>query len=148
MSRLLTLLLLYKSGYSVGRYISIERQIEKTKDSYYDALQLADTGWHTGKNDPTPFIRYMLMVILSCYTEFDERAGLIEKASPSGTAYDIVKAYAENKLGKFTGVEVIAACPGIGRSAALNALKRLVDEGVLLRQGAGRSTFYVRAEGV
>ena len=68
MSRLLTLLLLYKSGYNVGKYISVEKQIEKTKDIYYDTLEKADMGWHEEKNDATPFIKYMLQVILSCYT--------------------------------------------------------------------------------
>lgn len=77
MSRLLTLLLLYKSGYSVGKYISIERQIEKIKDRYYDVLESSDIGWHEEKNDPIPFIRYMLMVILACYTRFEERVGII-----------------------------------------------------------------------
>lgn len=77
MSRLLTLLLLYKSGYNVGKYISIEKQIEKTKDRYYDVLQQIDLGWHEEKNDPTPFIRYMLQVILACYTEFEDRVGLL-----------------------------------------------------------------------
>ena len=67
MSRLLTLLLLYKNGYSVGKYISIERQIEKTKDRYYDVFETSGIGWHEEKNDPTPFIRYMLTVILACY---------------------------------------------------------------------------------
>ena len=73
MSRLLTLLLLYKNGYRVGKYISIEKQIEKTKDRYYDVLELAGEGWHEEKNDPLPFIRYMLTVILACYTEFEDR---------------------------------------------------------------------------
>ena len=65
MSRLLTLLLLYKSGYNVGKYISIEKQIEKTKDRYYDTLEEADIRWHEGDNDPTSFIKYMLQVILA-----------------------------------------------------------------------------------
>ena len=69
--------LLYKNGYSVGKYISIERQIEKTKDRYYDVLESSDIGWHEEKNDPIPFIRYMLMVILACYTRFEERIGII-----------------------------------------------------------------------
>lgn len=77
MSRLLTLLLLYKNGYRVGKYISIEKEIEKTKDLYYDALENSDWGWHEGKNAPAPFIRYMLRVILSCYLEFEERVGLM-----------------------------------------------------------------------
>ncbi len=145
MSRLLTLLLLYKNGYSIGKYISIEKQIEKTKDRYYDVLEMADAGWHEEANDPTPFIRYMLTVILSCYTEFEDRVGLMESSGSSGSAYDVVKRYAAEKVGAFTGAEVLAACPSIGRSSALAALKKLTDEGLILRKGAGRSTYYVRA---
>lgn len=148
MSRLLTLLLLCKNGYSVGKYISIEKQIEKTKDRYYDALALADAGWHQGANDPTPFIRYMLTVILACYTEFEDRVGMLDKSGIRSSAYEVVKKYAEEKVGKFTGAEVVASCPSIGRSSALAALKKLTEEGIVLRQGAGRSTFYIRADSV
>ena len=148
MSRLLTLLLLYKSGYSVGKYISIEKQIEKTKDHYYDVLQDADIGWHDESNDPTPFIHYMLSVILACYTEFEERVQWIGISGVSSTAYDIVKRYVENKIGKFTGAEVIANCPSIGRSSVLSALKKLTDEEFILRQGTGRGTFYIKKNSI
>ncbi len=110
MSRLLTLLLLYKNGYSVGKYISIEKQIEKTKDRYYDTLEKSDAGWHEEKNDPTPFIRYMLQAILACYTEFEERVGLMTGSGNGSTAYDIVKKYTEGKIGKFRGADVVAHC--------------------------------------
>ena len=147
MSRLLMLLLLYKNGYSVGKYISVEKQIEKTKDGYYDTLQEAGAGWHEEKNDPTPFIRYMLQTVLACYTEFEERVGLMDEEGNVSTAYDIVKKYVEEKIGKFTGADVVYHCPSIGRSSALAALKKLTDEGILIRKGSGRSTFYVRAGG-
>ena len=146
MSRLLTLLLLYKNGYSVGKYISIERQIEKTKDRYYDVLESSDIGWHEEKNDPTPFIRYMLTVILACYTRFEERAGIIAGKGDTGNAYDIVKKYTEEKIGKFTGAEVVVHCPSIGRTSALAALKKLVGEGSIIRYGRGGSTYYVKAD--
>ena len=146
MSRLLTLLLLYKNGYYVGKYISIEKQIEKTKDCYYDMLEKSGVSWHKEKNDPTPFIKYMLQVILACYIEFEDRVGLMTESKNSSTAYDIVKKYAEEKIGKFTGAEVITHCPSIGRSSALAALKKLTDEGFIIRKGFGRSTFYVRSD--
>lgn len=146
MSRLLTLLLLHKNGYSVGKYISIEKQIEKTKDRYYDTLEESDVGWHEEENDPTPFIRYMLQVILACYTEFEERVGLMTEGGSGSTAYDIVKKYTEEKIGKFTGANVVAHCPSIGRSSALAALKTLTEEGFIIREGSGRNTFYVRAD--
>lgn len=146
MSRLLTLLLLYKNGYSVGKYISIEKQIEKTKDRYYETLEESDVGWHEEENNPTPFIRYMLQAILSCHTEFEERVGLMRESRNGSKAYDIVKRYVEEKIGKFTGADVIAHCPSIGRSSALAALKKLAEEGFIIREGLGRSTFYIRAD--
>ncbi len=145
MSRLLTLLLLYKNGYSVGKYISIEKEIEKTKDRYYDALEKADYRWHEGENDSIPFIRYMLQVILATYLEFEERVDLMSEKGNS-TAYVVVRKYAEGKIGKFTGADTIVNCPSIGRSSALAALKKLTEEGVLRKEGSGRNTFYVRSE--
>ena len=91
MSRLLTLLLLYRSGYEVGKYISIEKQIEKTKDTYYEVLQQIDQGWYEGTNDPVPFIRYMLKIILACYAEFEQRVGLVNAEGTRSTAQQIVE---------------------------------------------------------
>lgn len=146
MSRLLTLLLLYKNGYSVGKYISIEKQIEKTKDHYYDVLEGANAGWHKEQNNPIPFIRYMLQVILSCYTEFEDRVGQMTAIGVKSTSYDVVRRYAEGKIGKFTSADVLVNCPSIGRSSILSALAKMVEEGTLLRYGTGRSTYYVRAD--
>ncbi len=143
MSRLLTLLLLYQSGYEVGKYISIERQIEMTKDAYYDSLYRADQGWHEGENNPAPFIKYMLKVILACYVDFEERVGVAGAGGSAATAYNVVKSYVSNKIGKFTSAEVIVACPGAGRSSILAALKKLTDEGIIIKMGSGRSTCYV-----
>lgn len=145
MSRLLTLLLLYQNGYEVGKYISIEKQIEKTKDVYYDVLMRIDHGWHEAKNDPTPFIKYLLQIVLSCYREFEERVGLVSDRTHS-TVYDVVKAFVMDRVGKFTGAEVVAACPSGGRSSVLSALNRLVKEGLITKMGTGRSTFYVRSD--
>ncbi len=144
MSRLLTLLLLYQSGFEVGKYISMEKKIEETKDAYYDALSRSNQGWHEAKNDPTPFIRYMLQVLLACYTDFEERIDMVEITDVGGSAYDVVKAFVLGKLGKFTSVEVLAACPSVGRSSVLAALKRLTDEHLIIKMGRGRSTCYIR----
>ena len=146
MSRLLTLLLLYQNGFEVGKYISVEKEIEKTKDVYYDVLEGADFGWHEEKNDYTPFIRYMLQVILSCYVEFEERVGLMQSGGAKSVAYDVVKAYAASKIGKFTSADVIINCPSVGRSSALAALKKLTDEGYLTKLKTGRNIAYVRSD--
>lgn len=142
MSRLLTLLLLYKSGYMVGKYISLEKQIERSKDAYYEALMQSDYQWQEGKNDPTPFVKYMLQMVLGCYVEFEQRVQFVGVKS---SAYDVVLAFTTTLVGKFTSADVINACPSIGRSSVLNSLKTLCDEGRIQRTGIGKSTFYVNA---
>lgn len=144
MSRLLMLLLLYQNGFAVGKYISVEQEIERTKEAYYQALYNADQGWDQNANDPAPFIKYFLQVLLHCYQTFEERVGLLSEQVRS-TAYDVVKAYAMQTLGRFTSAQVVACCPSVGRSSVLAALKRLTEEGVLIREGSGRSTVYHRA---
>ena len=145
MSRLLTLLLLYRCGYKVGQYISIEKAIADTKETYYGVLQQADQNWYEGENDPKPFIRYMLGVILSCYREFESRITIAAKAGRKSTAYDIVKTYTESTLGKFSKQDALIACPSLGSSSVESALKRLVEEGAIIRTGAGRKTMYITA---
>ena len=142
------LLLLYRSGYMVGQYISIEKAIADTKEAYYDALQKADQGWHDGTNDPKPFIKYMLSIILSCYKEFEARVSIAHTAGARSTSYDIVKAYVKQRIGKISKQEVLIGCPSLGSSSVEAALKKLVEEGTLVRIGAGRKTLYARADSV
>ena len=144
MSRLLTLLLLYRSGYIVGQYISIEKAIADTKETYYEVLRNADKGWHTGENDPKVFIKYMLGIILSCYREFESRVILATKTGEKSNSYDIVKTYAESTLGKFSKRDALAACRSLGSSSVESALKKLVEEGAIIRTGAGRKTMYMK----
>ncbi|MBR1848453.1 MAG: Fic family protein [Lachnospiraceae bacterium] len=156
MSRLLTLLLLYKSGYLVGKYISIEKHIEKTKDAYYDALEASSAGWHEEEDDPTVFVKYMLGVILACYREFESRVNIISDTTvisetESGKkkvitikskAYDIVKASVDTKIGKFTKRDIVNICPSISEKSVEAAMKKLLDEEYLVKHGVGKGTFY------
>ncbi len=144
MSRLLTLLLLYRAGYIVGQYISIEKAIADTKETYYEVLQQADRDWHSGENDPKPFIKYMLGIILSCYREFESRVSLAAKTGKKSSAYDIVKSFTENTLGKFSKQDALLSCPSLGSSSVESALKKLVEEGTIIKTGAGRKTMYMR----
>ena len=139
MSRLLTTLLLYKSGYVIGRYISLESKIAKNKVLYYDALSQCQQGWYEGAEDPSPFIKYLLRTVLAAYRDFEERLEII---SGKFSAYDMVKSAALNKLGKFTKADIMELCPTVGRASVENALKKLVEEGTLQRHGSGRATFY------
>ncbi len=142
-SRLLTTLLLYKSRYFVGRYISIEKSIEKSKEGYYDALYQSSQGWHENSNDPLPFIKYLLGVIIGCYRELDER---IEILKTKGNALDIVRKAIENRYGKLTRKDILELCPTLERSSVGDALKKLVDEGTLKRGGSGKNTYYYRTK--
>lgn len=143
MSRLLTTLLLYRSGYMISRYISLESKIAKNKELYYDALSECQEGWYDEVEDPSPFIRYLLQTILAAYRDFEDRISIVgEKLS----SYEIVRRAALNKLGKFTKTDMMELCPTIKKASVENALKKLVEEGVLTRHGTGRTTFYTRNE--
>lgn len=152
MSRLLTLLLLYQSGYEVGRYISIEKHIEKTKNSYYDVLDLASQGWHEGEEDPESFIKYMLGVILACYREFESRIEVLSKPDEEGnvlvksSATDIVRAAIQSRIGKFTKTEILNICPTISRSSVEAGLREMIANGEIVRFGTGRATYYLRSD--
>lgn len=85
---MLTLLLLHRSGYIVGQYISNEKAIADTKETYYEVLQQADKNWYEGENDPKPFIKYMLGMILSCYRDFESRVTLATKTEKKSNVYE------------------------------------------------------------
>jgi Fic family protein len=142
MSRLLTTLLLYRLGYYVSKYISIEKLIEKNKDAYYNALSKVDKGWHENNNDPTPFIKYILRILLTAYREFEERMSLVEAKQSS---YDYVKNTIDQILGKFSKAELLERCPSIAKSTLEAALKKLVEDGYIKKSGQGKSTFYYKA---
>jgi len=141
MSRLFTTLLLYQSGFMVGKYLSIEQKIERTKDTYYDVLGKVSSGWHEGSNDYTSFIKYFLGIVLNCYRDFESRLGSVDRKS---SPYEIVRKAVEDTLGVFTKAQILELCPSIGSSSVEAALKRLKEEGFILSQGSGRSTTYVR----
>lgn len=141
MSRLLTTLLLYRAGYVVGKYVSLESKIEKTKDSYYEMLEKSDINWNSEENDITPFIKYMLGVILAAYRDFEERVTLVEGKT---SAIDLVKNAVNNTIGKFTKSDIMELVPSIGKTSIENSLKTLMDEGIIGREGKGKATFYFR----
>ena len=141
MSRLLTTLLLYRCGYVVGRYISLESKIEKTKETYYAVLNSSGDYWHESSNDPTPFIKYLLGIILSAYRDFENRVDLFDEKLP---AIELVRKAVSEKIGKFTKSEIMELIPSIGKASVENSLKKLIEENVIERHGKGKSTFYTR----
>ena len=142
MSRLLTLLLLYKNGFFVGKYISLEMIIEETKDIYYEELQASSENWHSGTNDELPFIKYMLSVIYKAYSECDERFKLISEKSLT-SAERVMKVF-ENSLEPLSKSDIAILCPDISKRTIERALKELKDRGLIKQLGSGRSTKYIR----
>lgn len=141
MSRLLTALLLYRSGFYVGKYISLEAKIAGNKDLYYDALGRSQDGWHEGTEDAVPFIKYFLGTILAAYKDFEDRFSIVEEKLP---AIDIVRKATLNKIGKFTKQDIRELCPALSVSSVEGALRKLVKAGELKREGSGKGTYYVR----
>lgn len=143
MSRLLTTLLLYRSGFYVEKYISLEAKIAKNKDLYYESLNRSQDCWHEGKEDSLPFIKYLPGTILAAYRDFEDRFSIVEEKLP---AIDMVRKAARNKIGKFTKQDIRELCPSLSISSIEGALRKMVTDGELMRSGVGKSTFYVRVK--
>lgn len=141
MSRLLTLLLLYRAGYIVGKYISIEKVIETSKDTYYEALQSSSQDWHEEENDYSHFVRYMLGVILSAYRDFSARVKVLATSGMSKP--DRIREIIKDTLGKITKTEIMQKCPDISQVTVQRTLNDLVKNGDIIKIGGGRYTSYV-----
>ena len=139
MSRLLTLLLLYRAGYHVGKYISIEKLIERTKGAYYDDLQESSFRWHEEENNYIPFVTYQLGVILAAYREFSDHVKIVAgNTRKPNRVRDII----HDHLGKITKAEIMTQCPDISQTTVQRALNDLVKSGEIIKIGGGRYTSY------
>ena len=143
MSRLLTTLLLYQNGFSVGKYISLEAKISKSKNLYYSSLRESQHGWHEGEEDILPFIKYLLGTILSAYKDFEDRFSLVETKQ---SAVGIVRKVIQNRIGKFVKQDIIEQCPSLSISSIEGSLRKLVDLGEIIRQGNGKNTYYIKSD--
>lgn len=141
MSRLLTTLLLYRSGFMVGKYVSLEAKIAANKDMYYAALCESSDAWYGESSCPTAFIRYWLQMLLAAYHDFEDRSALLVN---SGSAMNQVQAAIDRHLGAFTKQDIREWCPNISDSTIEGAVRTLVKKGSIQRKGGGRSTYYVK----
>lgn len=144
MSRLLTLLLLYKSGCIVGKYVSVEMIIEKTKETYYEALQQSSFGWHENENDYVPFVSYYLGIILKSYREFESRVELLQNRSLSKP--ERIKTIIDGHIGKISKKQIAEQCPDISVTTIERTLANLVKTGYIKKIGAGRTTAYIKSD--
>ena len=142
MSRLLTTLLLYRSGFMVGKYVSLEAKIARHKDMYYAALRESSDTWYDESSCPIPFIRYWLQMLLAAYHDFEDRSSILAN---SGSAMDQVKAAIDSHLGAFTKQDIREWCPNLSDSSIEGVIRTLVKNGHIQRKGGGRSTYYVKS---
>lgn len=141
MSRLLTLLLLYQSGFIVGKYISIEKIIEESKETYYEALRDSSMNWYENENDYKPFVNYMLGVIVKAYKEFESRVKLL--TDPGVSKADRIREMIKNHIGTITKAELMEMNPDISDTTVQRTLKELLKNGGIKKVGGGRYTKYV-----
>ena len=137
-SRLLTLLLLYHFDYQVGRYVSLERIIEESRETYYESLEMSSQGWHEGKHDIHPWLRYFWGVLLRAYAEFEERVGQIRTGRGAKTAH--IQMVIDRRIAPFSISEIEAECPGISRDMIRVVLRQLREDGALIVEGKGRGS--------
>ena len=141
MARLLTLLLLYRSGYMVGKYISLEKVIEQSKETYYETLQQSSFGWHENENDYAPFVRYLLGTIVAAYRDFSARVQLLTTKGLSKP--DRIRELIKTTLGKITKTEIMEKCPDISQATVQRTLIDLQKQGEILKLSGGRYTAYI-----
>ncbi len=141
-ARLLTLLLFYHFDYQVGRYISLERIFEESKESYYETLEQSSIGWHNGQHDPYPWLTYFWGAIIRAYGEFEERVGTIRTRRGSKTVQ--IRAAVDRRLGPFAISDIEADCPGVSRDMVRRVLRQLRDEGTIVVQGKGRGAKWIK----
>ena len=141
MARLLTLLLLYRSGYIVGKYISLEKVIEQSKETYYETLQQSSFGWHENENDYAPFVRYLLGTIVAAYRDFSDRVQFLTTKGSSKP--DRIRELIKTTLGKITKTEIMEKCPDISQATVQRTLIDLQKRGEILKLSGGRYTAYI-----
>ena len=143
-ARLLTLQLLYHAAYEVGRYISLERIFEESRESYYEALEASSQGWHEDTHDVRPWMRYLWGTLLRAYKELEDRVGTI--TGGRGSKARQVRAAIERKVMPFSISEIERDCPGVSRDHIRRLLRQLRDEGRLVVEGRGPGARWRRAE--
>lgn len=141
MSRLLTLLLLYRAGYIVGKNISIEKMIESTKEAYYESLQISSLQWHENNNEYETFVKYVLGIVLGAYREFSSRVQLL--ITSGLTKPERIQEIIKNTLGTISKAEIAEKCPDISKITIQRTLAELIGAGKIEKIGGGRYTKYI-----
>ncbi len=142
LSRILNLMLLYQSGYDVGRYISLEKVIEDSKETYYEALEASSEGWHEGRHDLVPWLQYSHGVLIAAYVEFEQRVG--KMGTGRGAKREMVIDCIRHLPATFRYADVERACPGVSRPTIVRVLGELRDKGEIRCVKGGRDAMWER----
>jgi len=142
MSRILNLMLLYQAGYDVGRYISLEKVIEDSKETYYEALKASSDGWHEGRHDLVPWLQYSHGVLIAAYLEFEQRVG--QMGTGRGAKREMVIDCIRHLPATFRYADVERACPGVSRPTIVRVLGELRDNGEIRCTKGGRDATWER----
>lgn len=145
MARLITLWLLYLGGYEVGRFISLEKLIEESRESYFETLALSTAGWHEGEHDPWPWVLYLLGIFDAAHRQFETRTA--DLGSRGGKALTVKRFIAGSLTSEFTVADIREAAPGVSDSTIEKVLRELKAEGAIKRVGAGRGSRWRRLRG-
>jgi hypothetical protein len=137
--------LLYHAGYDVGRFISLERIFEGSRESYYETLEASSQGWHEGEQGPFPWLRYFWGVLLRAYEEFEKRVGIIGTGKGAKTRQ--VRAAVGRRIAPFAISELQRDCPGVSKEMVRLVLRQMRDEGLLVAEGKGRGARWRKLEG-
>lgn len=136
-SRLLTLLALYQNGYGVGKYISLERIVEQSKETYYGSLNKSSRDWHKAKHNVMPWFHYFLSTIVSAYKEFEQRAGRLKPSR--GAKTQIIGQAILSQAGEFSISDIERECPGVSRDMVRVVFRQLQEEKRIVCLGKGKS---------
>lgn len=142
LSRLLTLMMLYHFDYNVGRYISVERIFEQSKETYYESLEASSRNWHDGKHNPYPWLNYFWGTLLRAYSEFEKRVGTV--AEGKGNKTELIRQTVARRIGPFAISDIKSDCPGISRDMIRLVLRQMRDEGIISSHGKGRGAKWLK----
>jgi Fic family protein len=142
LGRLLTLLLLYQAGYEVGRFVSLERLVQESSTTYYEALYQAGIGWHTDEHDITPWLGYFLGIVTAAYKEFESRVGVV---AGRGSKREAIRQFVRQSItDEFTVADVRRAAPAASQSYISKTLASMRNEGLIEPVGAGKNARWRR----
>ena len=141
-ARLLTLLLLYQAGHEVGKYISLERIIEQSKETYYETLEMSSNGWHKGEHKPEPWLRYFYGTLIAAYKEYENRVGRFNKAA--GSKRDQIIKVIKEYPGNFSISNIDKLCPQVSRETIRKVMRELKSDGIIDVSGKGRYAHWKR----